>query len=446
MSQRKASLSVLTKAYICDVAICVSAFAYLGWQISLLIQGSQDWFGVGLAVLSFVVAATGLLFLDQGRKYVKQASDVMQMAARGNLNMRVTKIPENTGEIATMLYDLNRFLDVTEAFIRETDASMDAMSHGMTYRYIIERGMPGDFRMFSHKVNLAARMKAEEAKRFITLTDDFDTQSHSLVANVEAAAANLQQTSLGMQENATLTQHKTDEVSNSIDVANGNIQTVASAAEELSASIREISTLTKQSMSVSSEAVSKVDHASEAILGLAEEAKGIGTIVNLIAEIAEQTNLLSLNATIEAARAGEAGKGFAVVASEVKALASQTTQATDDISNKIGAVQSKMSGAVEAIESIKSTIDNLSERASSIAASVEQQSAATQEIAQSAQQASRGVTSVVNAGHVVKQAANDTSGDATAVLDAAKKLGDEAQTLNEQINVYLTSCRKNASA
>lgn len=446
MSQNKASLSVLTKAYICDVAICVSAFAYLGWQISLLLQGSQDWFGVGLAVLSFVVAATGLLFLDQGRKYVKRASDVMQMAARGNLNMRVTNIPENTGEIATMLYDLNRFLDVTEAFIRETDASMDAMSHGMTYRYIIERGMPGDFRMFSHKVNKAARHKANEAERFITLTDTFDTDSHSLVANVERAAEDLQLTSLDMQKNATLTQNKTDEVAQSINIANGNIQTVASAAEELSASIREISGLTKQSMNVSGEAVVKTESASEAILGLAEETNGIGTVVNLIAEIAEQTNLLSLNATIEAARAGEAGKGFAVVASEVKALATQTTQATEEISNKIQAVQGKMDGAVSAIESIKSTIEDLSTRASSIAAAVEQQSIATQEIAQSAQQASQGVATVVNAGHVVKQAANDTSEEAEAVLDAAKKLGDEAQSLNQQIDVYLKNCRQNASA
>ena len=54
---------------------------------------------------------------------------------------------------------------------------------------------------------------------------------------------------------------------------------------------------------------------------MAEQARQIGDVVDLIERIAAQTNLLALNATIEAARAGEMGKGFAVVAQEVKTLA-----------------------------------------------------------------------------------------------------------------------------
>ena len=108
----------------------------------------------------------------------------------------------------------------------------------------------------------------------------------------------------------------------------------------------------------------------------------MGDVLEMIQAVAAQTNLLALNAAIEAARAGEAGRGFSVVAGEVKALASQTATATEEISSQIRTIQDTTRDAVAAISRIGATIAKISEISTDVASAVHQQDATTREMAQ----------------------------------------------------------------
>ncbi|MBC01076.1 MAG: chemotaxis protein [Rhodobacteraceae bacterium] len=192
-----------------------------------------------------------------------------------------------------------------------------------------------------------------------------------------------------------------------------SVQAVAAAVEELVASIQEISRQVDTSRQIAETAVKEATQSGQVISSLSEDAKTIGSVIELIDSIASQTNLLALNATIEAARAGDAGKGFAVVASEVKSLAAQTSRATEEISTQIGAVQQTTGEVVRGIDAIMSVINQMSDIASSISAAVEEQSSVSGEISANMQSVASGVDTVAS---TIEQLSG-----VTAQIDAATR-------------------------
>jgi len=283
--------------------------------------------------------------------------------------------------------------------------------------------------------------KAAAARERARVADAFETAVGKVVQSVASAGTELQASADALGAISARTEARANAVAAASTQASSNVQTVAASAEELAASVGEITRQVSESARVAADAVRRARETDATVKGLAESARRVGDVVRLISDIAGQTNLLALNATIEAARAGEAGKGFAVVASEVKALANQTTKATEEISAQIAAIQSDTERAVVAIRNIAEVIEQVDRISAAISAAVEEQGAATAEIARNVQQAAIGTGEVSAAIADVSKAALETNGAVGDLRRAAAELAQNGETLRQELAQFVASLR-----
>lgn len=283
-------------------------------------------------------------------------------------------------------------------------------------------------------------MNKAQAER-VNWADDLNSTVASVIDSLGGSVGDLKDRSGKLGETAEAGRNQAGSVAAASDQTARNVEAVAGAAEELSTSISEIAGHVSRSVEIAGRAVDEANTTNSTVDGLVETARQIGEIVKLITEIADQTNLLALNATIEAARAGDAGKGFAVVAQEVKNLASQTAQATEDISRHVRDIQNVSESAAGSIGGISGTIGTMNEIATTIASAIEEQDAATQEIARNVQEASTGTKEVRQGIGDIGRSATETHESARLVHQTAQRLDDDSRHLEEQIAAFMNRMR-----
>jgi methyl-accepting chemotaxis protein len=289
--------------------------------------------------------------------------------------------------------------------------------------------------------DMAQRMAEQRRADINGVAGRFEATVASVVHSVSSSSTELEAAAEALGSMAGATRDISERVLSASTQAADNVQSVSIATEQLIASVDEISRQVQESTRIAREAVTQAEATDGRIAELTRAAGRIGDVVKLITDIAEQTNLLALNATIEAARAGTAGKGFAVVAQEVKALAAQTSKATNEIGMQIAGVQAATQDSVASIKEIGGTITRIAEIANAITAAVGLQAQTTREIADNVAAATGSAAHVAaNLGEVNHSASGITSASAQ-ILASAKSLSREGGRLTAEMESLLTAVR-----
>ena len=275
----------------------------------------------------------------------------------------------------------------------------------------------------------------------LALAGAFESSVAKIVQSVGAAADQLENAACSMHRFA---HHAGEQSANAARDAEGASQSamrVSASVSDLSKSILSIAATADQQAQLGVAARGASQTGEEVIRALAERAANIDAFVGLIQGVASQTNMLALNATIEAARAGDAGRGFGVVAAEVKALASQTHDATGQITEIVSGISSGAAQADRVIEQVSRAMSELEQAATKMRSTIGDQSSVATLIEQSAVDSAAGASQIAQRIGEVAKAAGEAVQFSDEIQASATGLSKIAQGLKSATDEFLSQLR-----
>jgi len=369
----------------------------------------QQKYLIAVIVAAMVLVVGGLISFLASRiaRPIRRTADFFRDIAEGEGDLTGRLHVKSNDELGDMAKSFNVFADKLQAMIG----------------YIAKESV---------EINNSSDSLNKISSGLSTVAEDTMNQSNTAASAVEEMSTNMRIVATSMEDAAA------------------NVNAVASAIEEMTSTINEIAETSEKARAVTENAVTESARASESVDELGSAAMEITKVLETITEISQQVDLLALNATIEAARAGDAGKGFAVVASEIKDLAKQTAQATDQIKERIGSIQTTTKATVSVISHIGNVVGENSEIVNTIATAVEEQSVTAREISQNIAQISIAIQEVNNnvaeSSNVsqmvteqiaeINNSSKDMNDNARQVDANANSLNSLAQSLNKLVSSY----------
>ena len=373
------------------------------------------------------------------QNWIARAADICEAAARGDLEQRAVFAPVD-GEMGRLLHAINAMLDMTDAFVRESGASLEHAAQGKFFRRVLPRGMHGCFERGATIINRATEQMAVQARALKQSEERRAAMGAELAEAIETLASSATEMRVTAETLATASNEAADQTVAATAASqrtSANVTQVSESATQLRAESAEVDRTTRECLELANEASREATDAGPVVENLGAVSRRVSGVVKMVSEIARQTNLLALNASIEAARAGEAGRGFAVVAAEVKDLARTTATATEEIGTEITQMEAAATRVSATLDSICKRIQGVDRLSGVIAQSVERQLSSAVSIANNVHEAVEATQAAGASMRLVSQAVDQTDTCAAQLLAAADELSRQSERLQADSAKYL---------
>lgn len=320
------------------------------------------------------------------------------------------------------------FIDITERLV-QSDGSVLLTERVPEQESALLQRFNHVLETLHGSIGSVAKASAENGRAADRLLEQGDRLSQGM-AEQQREVGRIAAASEEMTQNIAQTEHQAVSV---LEVA----QSAEKAANEGKGSVNKTRHSVDALAQILAESGKKVE-------SMADSAKEIRSVLQVIDALAEQTNLLALNAAIEAARAGEAGRGFAVVADEVRSLASKTQGSTDQIEKSIERLTQTSRESVQAVNSCLEQISETQDYSEQsdrwldeIATQSKQLGGAIQDITASLQQQSKASAEVTESTQFLSELSQTHEEQAQELLLVAKQVDEITERLNQQAHRFV---------
>lgn len=369
---------------------------------SALAAVAGGWGAAPLAVSAAVISGLLALVLVTSRRVeagrVQEIIAVCRRVGKGDFEARITHVRGRS--MSRDLQDaINDMIDACDSYVRESSASLDAVSRGVFYRRILSPGLHGAFLTAAQSINAAVgtckttdierrRAAAQQAELIDALTralthlagrdltfrldslpegyekvrGEFNNAIGQLEKALQLVAVNAISMNAGtvkIGNGANDLSHRTESQVASLRNTAGALNAITIAARTAADHAEHARKVVAEANAYAEKSGDVVHKAVDAMGQIEKSSQQIGQIISVIDEIAFQTNLLALNAGVEAARAGDAGRGFAVVASEVRALAQRSALAAREIKTLVSTSSAQVLAGVDLVGETGRTLERI---------------------------------------------------------------------------------------